>query len=57
MDMLIYFLFVGRRKEPPTDEEVMRNVAMIEMKKRNAIEVEAKAGKKTPLTQRNGNIS
>lgn len=39
----------GRRNEPPSEEEVMRNVAIMEMKKKNAIEVEKKAGKMTPM--------
>lgn len=39
----------GRRNEPPTEEEVMKNLALMQMKKENAVAVEAKAGKKTPL--------
>ncbi|XP_023019620.1 uncharacterized protein [Leptinotarsa decemlineata] len=41
----------GRRKEPPTEEEVMKNLAIMQMKKKNAIEVDAKAGKMTPMTK------
>ncbi|XP_056645559.1 NADH dehydrogenase [ubiquinone] 1 alpha subcomplex assembly factor 2 [Diorhabda carinulata] len=41
----------GRRKHPPTEEEVMKNVAIMEMKKQNAIEVDAKGGQMTPLTK------
>lgn len=39
----------GRRAEPPSEEEVMRNLAIMQMTKKNAIAVEAKAGKKTPM--------
>ncbi|KAJ8934405.1 hypothetical protein NQ314_013446 [Rhamnusium bicolor] len=41
----------GRRSEPPTEEEVMTNLAIMQTKKKNAIEVEAKAGKMTPMTK------
>lgn len=41
----------GRRREPPTDEEVMNNLAIMEMKKRNAIVVDAKGSKPVPLTK------
>jgi len=33
----------GRRKEPPTEEELLKNLAISDMKKRNALKVEAKA--------------
>lgn len=39
----------GRRDGPPSEEEVMRNLAIMDMKKQNAIEVEKKAGKPTPM--------
>lgn len=35
----------GRRKEPPTAEELMRNLAIMKMKERNAAELEAKYSK------------
>ncbi|XP_044259578.1 NADH dehydrogenase [ubiquinone] 1 alpha subcomplex assembly factor 2 [Tribolium madens] len=38
----------GRRKEPPSDDEVMRNYALMQTKKQNAIAVDAKGGKMTP---------
>ncbi|XP_076254069.1 NADH dehydrogenase [ubiquinone] 1 alpha subcomplex assembly factor 2 isoform X2 [Rhynchophorus ferrugineus] len=38
----------GRRKVPPTEEELKRNLAIMQLKKKNAIEVEAKAGLPTP---------
>lgn len=38
-----------RRTETPTDEELFRNLSIMEMKKKNALEVEKKAGKPTPL--------
>lgn len=41
----------GRRDGPPKEEEVMRNVAIMDMKKQNAIEVEKKAGKATPMVK------
>ncbi|CAG9858531.1 unnamed protein product [Phyllotreta striolata] len=41
----------GRRKEAPSDEEVNRNFALMESKKKNAIEVDAKGGKMTPLAK------
>ncbi|XP_028130449.1 NADH dehydrogenase [ubiquinone] 1 alpha subcomplex assembly factor 2 [Diabrotica virgifera virgifera] len=41
----------GRRKLPPTEEEVMKNLAIMQMKKKNAIEVDAKGGKMTPMTK------
>lgn len=39
----------GRRKEPPSEEEVMKNLAIMQIKKKNAIAVEAKAGKVVPM--------
>lgn len=39
----------GRRTDPPSEEELMKNLAIMEMKKKNAVEVEAKAGKMTPM--------
>lgn len=39
----------GRRKEPPSEEEVMKNLAIMQIKKKNAIAVEAKAGKMVPM--------
>lgn len=39
----------GRRKEPPTEQEIAQNLAIMQMKKKNAIAVEAKAGKSTPM--------
>ncbi|XP_018327880.1 NADH dehydrogenase [ubiquinone] 1 alpha subcomplex assembly factor 2 [Agrilus planipennis] len=39
----------GRRKEPPTEEEIMKNLAIIEIKRKNAIEVEKKAGKPSQM--------
>ncbi|XP_056647357.1 NADH dehydrogenase [ubiquinone] 1 alpha subcomplex assembly factor 2-like [Diorhabda sublineata] len=41
----------GRRKIPPTDEEIMKNVAIVQMKKKNAIKVNAEAGQITPMTK------
>ncbi|XP_044762995.1 NADH dehydrogenase [ubiquinone] 1 alpha subcomplex assembly factor 2 [Coccinella septempunctata] len=39
----------GRRREPPTEEEVLKNLAVMKLKQKNAVAVEAKAGKKTPM--------
>ncbi|XP_066253755.1 NADH dehydrogenase [ubiquinone] 1 alpha subcomplex assembly factor 2 [Euwallacea similis] len=39
----------GRRKIPPTDEEIARNLAIMEMKKKNAIEVDAKGSLPAPM--------
>ncbi|KAJ3665517.1 hypothetical protein Zmor_001009 [Zophobas morio] len=39
----------GRRTEPPSEEEVMRNYALMQMKKKNAIAVDAKSGQMTPM--------
>lgn len=41
----------GRRKEPPAEEELMKNLAIMEMKKKNAVLVDAKAGQKTLSTK------
>lgn len=41
----------GRRKLPPSEDEVMKSVALMEMKKHNAIEVDAKGGKMTPMAK------
>lgn len=41
----------GRRQEPPSEEEVMRNLAIMEMKKRNAVAVDAKGSKPKPLAK------
>ncbi|XP_058128681.1 NADH dehydrogenase [ubiquinone] 1 alpha subcomplex assembly factor 2 [Anopheles ziemanni] len=35
----------GRRKEPPTQQELLKNLAIIKMKERNAAELEAKYSK------------
>nr|XP_019542116.2 NADH dehydrogenase [ubiquinone] 1 alpha subcomplex assembly factor 2 [Aedes albopictus] len=35
----------GRRKEPPTEQELLRNLAIMKMKERNAAELEAKYSK------------
>lgn len=34
---------------PPTEEELARNLAIMQLKKKNAIEVDAKAGLPTPM--------
>lgn len=39
----------NRRREPPTEEEVLKNLEIMKMKKKNALIVEAKAGKPTPM--------
>ncbi|XP_005187828.1 NADH dehydrogenase [ubiquinone] 1 alpha subcomplex assembly factor 2 [Musca domestica] len=36
----------GRREEPPTREELVRNLQIMDMKKRNAAELEEKYGEK-----------
>ncbi|XP_037960450.1 NADH dehydrogenase [ubiquinone] 1 alpha subcomplex assembly factor 2 [Teleopsis dalmanni] len=36
----------GRREDPPTREELIQNLQIMEMKKRNAAELEKKFGKK-----------
>lgn len=41
----------GRRKTVPTEEEIMKNVAIMQIKKRNAIEVDKKGGLMTPMTK------
>ncbi|XP_052861440.1 NADH dehydrogenase [ubiquinone] 1 alpha subcomplex assembly factor 2 [Anopheles cruzii] len=35
----------GRRREPPTQEELLKNLAIMKMKERNAAELEAKYSK------------
>uniref|UniRef100_A0A182JFP3 NADH dehydrogenase [ubiquinone] 1 alpha subcomplex assembly factor 2 n=2 Tax=Anopheles atroparvus TaxID=41427 RepID=A0A182JFP3_ANOAO len=35
----------GRRTEPPTDQELMKNLAIMKMKERNAAELDAKFSK------------
>ncbi|XP_053658429.1 NADH dehydrogenase [ubiquinone] 1 alpha subcomplex assembly factor 2 [Anopheles marshallii] len=35
----------GRRKEPPTEQELLKNLAIMKMKERNAAELEAKYSK------------
>ncbi|CAH2007445.1 unnamed protein product [Acanthoscelides obtectus] len=39
----------GRRKEPPSEQEVLKNLAIMQMKKKNAIAVDAKGGEMTPM--------
>lgn len=39
----------GRRKDPPTEEELARNLAIMQMKKENAKLIDAKGGTPTPL--------
>ncbi|CAG9769649.1 unnamed protein product [Ceutorhynchus assimilis] len=39
----------GRRKQPPTDEEVAKNYALMQLKKKNAIEVDAKGSLPAPV--------
>lgn len=41
----------GRRKEPPTEQELMRNLAIMKMKERNAAELDAKFEKKKDVTE------
>ncbi|KAK9874349.1 hypothetical protein WA026_002699 [Henosepilachna vigintioctopunctata] len=41
----------GRRREPPDEEEVLKNLAIMHMKKKNAKIVDAQAGKKTPMSK------
>uniref|UniRef100_A0A1Q3FLC0 Putative mimitin mitochondrial n=2 Tax=Culex tarsalis TaxID=7177 RepID=A0A1Q3FLC0_CULTA len=41
----------GRRKEPPTEEELLRNLAIMRMKEKNAAELEAKHAKPKDLTE------
>ncbi|XP_061402570.1 NADH dehydrogenase [ubiquinone] 1 alpha subcomplex assembly factor 2 [Musca vetustissima] len=36
----------GRREEPPSREELVRNLQIMDMKKRNAVELEEKYGEK-----------
>lgn len=40
-----------RRKEPPTEEELLRNLAIMRMKEKNAAELEAKYAKPKDLTE------
>ncbi|GJQ68865.1 hypothetical protein Trydic_g6064 [Trypoxylus dichotomus] len=40
-----------RRKEPPTEEEVMKNYALMQIKKQRAIEVDKKGGLPAPLVK------
>ncbi|RZB41604.1 NDUFA12 domain containing protein [Asbolus verrucosus] len=39
----------GRRENPPSEEELMKNLAIMQMKKKNAIAVDAKGGQMTPM--------
>lgn len=41
----------GRREEIPTEEEIKKSVAIMQIKQKNAIEVEKKSGKPTPMTK------
>lgn len=41
----------GRRRDPPSEEEVMRNYAIMQIKKKNAREIDGKGGQKTPMTK------
>lgn len=41
----------GRRKEPPTEEELMKNLSIMDVKKKNAVLVDAKGGTKTPAVK------
>lgn len=38
----------GRRKQTPSEDEVMKNLALMKLKKKNAIEIDKQAGQKTP---------
>ncbi|KAF5277352.1 hypothetical protein FQA39_LY06165 [Lamprigera yunnana] len=38
-----------RRSDPPTEQELLQNLRIMQLKKKNAIEVEKKAGKPTPM--------
>ncbi|XP_049289575.1 NADH dehydrogenase [ubiquinone] 1 alpha subcomplex assembly factor 2 [Anopheles funestus] len=40
----------GRRKEPPTEQELLKNLAIMKMKERNAAELEAKYSKPKDAT-------
>lgn len=37
----------GRRSKPPTEDEMMKNLAIIQMKKKNAVEINKQAGQMT----------
>lgn len=39
----------GRRKEVPKEEEIMRSLAIMQIKKKNAIEIDKKGGQITPM--------
>lgn len=39
----------GRRTNPPTEEEIIKNLAIIQTKKKNAVEINKLAGKLTPM--------
>lgn len=39
----------GRRRNPPTEDEVMKNLAIMQMKKKNAIEIDKQGGQMTPM--------
>ncbi|KAL9692517.1 hypothetical protein quinque_000156 [Culex quinquefasciatus] len=41
----------GRRKEPPTEQELLRNLAIMKLKEKNAAELEAKHAKPKDLTE------
>ncbi|XP_058837768.1 NADH dehydrogenase [ubiquinone] 1 alpha subcomplex assembly factor 2-like [Topomyia yanbarensis] len=41
----------GRRKEPPTAEELTRNLAIMKMKERNAAKLDEKYGKKKDVDE------
>lgn len=41
--------FIGRRKLPPTEEEIARNTAIMQLKKKNALEIDAKGGLPVPV--------
>lgn len=41
----------GRRKEPPTEQELLRNLAIMKMKEKNAAELEAKYAKPKDQTE------
>lgn len=44
-----FLIYTGRRKETPSDEEIARNLAIMQLKKQKAIEVDAKGGLPTPV--------
>lgn len=39
----------GRRKDPPSEHEVMKNLAIMQIKKKNAAEIDKNAGQITPM--------